>query len=613
MPLKQKKILDDMKKDITNLYFKVNHQKLERIKMNIRKNTKITLRTGRLIAPFIIALGITTAGFSLGGATPFLTDKEKSNLKTMKELDSLGNIRYEQQYEAFDNTQNTISFYDTWYQNTDGSYSRKIKIYDFSDISEDGIDDILNNNIKSLDDIFGNPIVSKVETKDKLSDEELSSKPSLKIRMYLEDEEDFIYVEQTMNKNILETLIYLLVTILIELIIINVSISSDSYRNYKEDIENIKKKYKIEDIDELLKKIEIRESNYNRLTNFNGNTLLEKSNNACKLKEEIFKYINRNNNNLFSKISSSELLALIILLDEFNLQLRSRLNTDLSNTFGFEIELEQADRIEISEELDEYFHKKWELHDDSTLKNGLEIVSPILNNRTSYWNDLDDVCEKLEKFAIVGKNSGGHIHIGTQILGDDRKAWLNFIKLWAVYENVIFRFTYGEYLTNRPKISRYAKPIGERLWNDYVMLKNSNANFSEIIKKISYGKYYAINFEHIDNGLYKEGNTIEFRSPNSSLKSVIWQNNTNLFLSMLEYAKADNFNDEIIDLRHSFNLDKYSDIKWYNEIYLEQALELCDLIFNNNCDKIYFLKQYLKSFEVSEEEFGKTKSLVKEK
>ena len=35
----------------------------------------------------------------------------------------------------------------------------------------------------------------------------------------------------------------------------------------------------------------------------------------------------------------------------------------------------------------------------------------------------------------------------------------------------------------------------------------------------------------------------------------------------------------------------------YKNIFLTQAIEFVDLIFNNNLDKIYFLRQYLKSFE----------------
>ena len=41
--------------------------------------------------------------------------------------------------------------------------------------------------------------------------------------------------------------------------------------------------------------------------------------------------------------------------------------------------------------------------------------------------------------------------------------------------------------------------------------------------------------------------------------------------------------------------------KTANKIYIDDALEFVDLIFDNNMDKIYFLRQYIKSFEVSDE------------
>ena len=64
------------------------------------------------------------------------------------------------------------------------------------------------------------------------------------------------------------------------------------------------------------------------------------------------------------------------------------------------------------------------------------------------------------------------------------------------------------------------------------------------------------------------------------------------------YAKSTKFNDDIIDARYKHNKKNYQ-IYSYNQIYLEQALELCDMIFDNNLDKIYFLRQYLKSFETT--------------
>ena len=70
------------------------------------------------------------------------------------------------------------------------------------------------------------------------------------------------------------------------------------------------------------------------------------------------------------------------------------------------------------------------------------------------------------------------------------------------------------------------------------------------------------------------------------------------------YSKSDNFNNLLLDKRkHELLLEE----KTPNEIYLNDALEFADLIFDNNLDKVYFLRQYLKSFEVSKEyEMAKT-------
>ena len=35
-------------------------------------------------------------------------------------------------------------------------------------------------------------------------------------------------------------------------------------------------------------------------------------------------------------------------------------------------------------------------------------------------------------------------------------------------------------------------------------------------------------------------------------------------------------------------------LEQYSDIYLDDAIELSDLIFDNELDKMYFLKQYLK-------------------
>ena len=48
----------------------------------------------------------------------------------------------------------------------------------------------------------------------------------------------------------------------------------------------------------------------------------------------------------------------------------------------------------------------------------------------------------------------------------------------------------------------------------------------------------------------------------------------------------------------------------YNEINLKKAIELGDLIFDNNLDKVYFLRQYIKSFTTSRNEREKAKQFT---
>lgn len=67
------------------------------------------------------------------------------------------------------------------------------------------------------------------------------------------------------------------------------------------------------------------------------------------------------------------------------------------------------------------------------------------------------------------------------------------------------------------------------------------------------------------------------------------------------YAKSDKFNEQLIIGRIKENIDKGipSNLREYSNIRINDCLELADLIFDNNLDKIYFLRQYYKSGKVS--------------
>ena len=154
-------------------------------------------------------------------------------------------------------------------------------------------------------------------------------------------------------------------------------------------------------------------------------------------------------------------------------------------------------------------------------------------------------------------------------------------------------------------------------WKKQKEFNSKNKNINKLIQNIKGDKYNAVNFgnvDYINPNYFNEDNTIEFRCPNGTLDSVIWQNNVNFFVKLLLYSKSTSFNDDLVQKRHKLTENKYYGLEWYKEIYIDQALELCDMMFDNNLDKVYFLRQYLKSFEVSKDnKYIKAKALTKNK
>ena len=144
---RKEKMLLEMRKEISKLENEIKHPKIANTKVYALRGLKIVLRTGQLIAPFVVTAGITIGGFSALGATPFYRDKHKQKLEMMKELDSLGNIRYEQQYEEYQNPNNVISYYSKWNFVEDNLYSRDIETFALGDITEEQILKLINDDV----------------------------------------------------------------------------------------------------------------------------------------------------------------------------------------------------------------------------------------------------------------------------------------------------------------------------------------------------------------------------------------------------------------------------------------------------------------------------------
>lgn len=340
-----------------------------------------------------------------------------------------------------------------------------------------------------------------------------------------------------------------------------------------------------------------------------------------EINTDIFKLLYPNSNDALSEMTNSDRIYLMMLLKNYYLEYRDKLNIDKDATFGLEIEFEEAYRDLIELNIYSMFDD-WMIADDGSLSNGGEVKSPVLSDTKKTWIDLDSVCNIVNNNAYVLDNTSAHVHIGMQILGNNPKYWYNFALLWMTYENVISRFLYGEYVSARPRIMEFAPPISKDLIDDLDRLKRCTNKVTALyILKVldgGRGRHQSVNFTNIADAnkvpLYKYNtvmnkNTIEFRGANGTFNPIIWQNNVNLLVKLLEYAKSSNFNEEVIiqRLKEIIQEDIPGNLDKYNRIYIDEALELADLIFTNNLDKVYFLRQYIKSGEVS------TKPLVKSK
>ena len=320
-------------------------------------------------------------------------------------------------------------------------------------------------------------------------------------------------------------------------------------------------------------------------------------------------------NHNFTKLNELEIYALINYILSHDINMKEVLNIKDNNTYGIEIEF---DNIRNKKIIKDEFKKqeikyvnilspynrlndnndKWIYTDEFTLKKGYEINSPILKNTKEEWLKIIDICNLLNEHAQITNNCAGHIHIGSQVLGDNPKAWLNFLKIWSVYENIIYRFSYGEYSKPRTLCKTFSKPISSEAYCLYYELKKST-NIEEIISSVNnvFNKYdKAFNLENVKTkniNTPANKNTIEIRCPNGTLNPIIWQNNIYFFIKLLEYCNSTKYNDDIIERRiRKEDLCSY-DLSNYNDIHFSQALELSNMIYNSDKDKICFLKQYV--------------------
>ena len=263
-------------------------------------------------------------------------------------------------------------------------------------------------------------------------------------------------------------------------------------------------------------------------------------------------------------------------LEDFYIPYRKTLDLPKDVTFGLEVEFkmdqfndsykanfidEDNAALTFMEELgyDYNYDVECEINDH------IELVSPVLTDSAKTWEELDNILTFIKNNdGYYSGKCGAHVHVGKNILNSN-SAWINFFKLWYIFEDDIFRFTNGE---------------------NYKLRENGDYKAAKIVsvcKNIikDYNNLSKINGNPKANNIL---NTVEFRSPNGTINPVIWQNNVNFFTRfMLSCANK--------------NLDKERLDYLYNNKSLASVDDLVSFVFEDEFDKKCFLRQYYKDFD----------------
>ena len=261
---------------------------------------------------------------------------------------------------------------------------------------------------------------------------------------------------------------------------------------------------------------------------------------------------------------------------------REQLTIPRNVNFGLELELDKINPDEVYSLVRKQMGGEWKVKSDKSLTVGenSEIVSPILQNTKDTWIMLKKMSELLKKLNPNYDNCSFQINFDGDFLEtvDDK---VRFLKLFATYEDIIYRFSKGEDRHYRESLEKYAAPI-------ILMLKDGVMFFDDetTVDVFSNNKRYGVVFKT------DRKNLIEFRTPNMTNNPLLWQNYITMFYYLLEYAASNKCDKKILD-EYIRNYSKIYVLENYELDRREKACKFSDMIFNNSVDKINFMHQYL--------------------
>ena len=260
---------------------------------------------------------------------------------------------------------------------------------------------------------------------------------------------------------------------------------------------------------------------------------------------------------------------------------RKKLNIPSNIRFGLELELDKINPDEVYKLVRKEFGNTWIIKEDKGLTKGenRELVSPVLTNTKETWIMLKKMADLLKKINPDYRNCSFQINFDGEMLRS-HKTRLRFLKLYAMYEDIIYRFSKGGDEDYRDSLEMYASPIALSLKQD------PSKSIKETLEEYINQKRYGIAFKDTPKDL------IEFRTPNMTSEEIYWQNYINTFYYLLRCAANPKYDQDEVD-RYIESFEEIYMLESYEILREDKARKFVKTIFDSNIDRSYFMHQYI--------------------
>lgn len=256
----EKEILKSLENELIDYKDKIDNIKKVNRKIKIKKLARKSIIVTKICIPFVICSALCTGGTTLLHANPFIEEDEKVYLYYEEAKDNLGNYTKTETYQEIVKNK-LVTVYGDWTY-TDGLYQREITEYYGTNLEVDDLEEILNN-----PELINNLIVKNIKT---VTTNNISNLDESRIEYKIigSDETQYILLPESTNKKVLDTIMYIIIVALLEVI---TGVETTSFRNKQSNLwaklETLDK-YKPLDLNEVKNLYTLALNNYERMTNY---------------------------------------------------------------------------------------------------------------------------------------------------------------------------------------------------------------------------------------------------------------------------------------------------------------------------------------------------------